>query len=420
MSPPARTEVVVVGAGLSGLSAATRLAAAGCDVHVLEAGNHAGGRLATDVVDGFVVDRGFQVLNTGYPRVADLDLEDLHLGWFERGAVLRVDGHPHRVVDPRRRPTAVPAALTAPLGSLREKAAVVAFSLRAAYSPVGRLLSAPESDAAAALRRAGVGETAVERFFRPFLAGVLLENELATSSRYVDLLWRSFVRGSVGLPAAGMQAIGRQLADRLDPERVHLRTPVHAVAPGSVRVDGGAVQARAVVVATDPGTADGLIPGLGSAAPRQVTTHFHVLRASPWSLPLIVLGEPGGRLVNSAVVSDAQPAYSPDGRALVASSTLRPTSERDVREEIAAAHGVAASELAHLTTVTVTGAQPAALPPLQPRRPVDLGDGLYVCGDHRDTPSIQGAMASGARAARAVLRALRPAPPSDHPARGAR
>ena len=142
-----------------------------------------------------------------------------------------------------------------------------------------------------------------------------------------------------------------------------------------------------------------------------MTTHLHVLPASPWSLPLIVLGQPGGRLVNSAVVSDAQPTYSPDGRALVASSTLLPTDERDVRAEIAAAHGVAPSELSHLTTVTVTGAQPAALPPLQLRRPVDLGDGLYVCGDHRDTPSIQGAMASGARAARAVLRSPRP----DHP-----
>jgi predicted NAD/FAD-dependent oxidoreductase len=113
-------------------------------------------------------------------------------------------------------------------------------------------------------------------------------------------------------------------------------------------------------------------------------------------------------LVNSAVVSDAQPRYSPDRRALVASSTLDPSEEDEVRAEIAAAHDVSPSDLEHLTSVTVSGAQPAALPPLQLRRPVDLGDGLFVCGDHRDTPSIQGAMASGARAARAVLRALRP------------
>nr|WP_204261313.1 NAD(P)/FAD-dependent oxidoreductase [Blastococcus saxobsidens] len=411
VSTPQQAEVVVVGAGLAGLSAASRLAAAGVDVHVLEASGHVGGRLATERIDGFVVDRGFQVFNTGYPRAADLDLPALELGWFERGAIVRAGGRAHPVVDPRRRPGSALGTATAPLGGLREKAALVAFSLRAGYAPVDRLLARPETTAAQSLRRAGVGDAAIERFLRPFLAGVLLEEELATSSRYVDLLWRSFVRGATGLPASGMQAIGEQLAGRLDPGRVHLGTPVRSVAPGTVGTDDGPWSAGAVVVATDPGTAAGLLPAVEASAPRQVTTHLHVLPESPWPSALIVLGQPDGRLVNSAVVSDAQPRYSPDGRALVASSTLGPTRETDVRGEVAAAHGVSPSELEHLTTVTVPGAQPAALPPLQLRRPVDLGDGVYVCGDHRDTPSIQGAMASGARTARAVLRALRPTRP---------
>ncbi|SFO27310.1 Phytoene dehydrogenase-related protein [Geodermatophilus obscurus] len=409
MPPPARAEVVVVGAGLAGLSVATRLAAAGCDVHVLEASGHVGGRLETDRVDGFVVDRGFQVLNTGYPRAADLDLPALELGYFTPGAVVRVDGRAHRVADPRRRPTALPDTLRAPIGSLTEKVAVAAFSARAGYWPVPRLLAAPETTAAEHLRRAGVGETALERFFAPFLAGVLLEDRLETSSRYLDLLWRSFARGATGLPAQGIQAIGEQLAAGVGAGRVHTGVRVGAVTGSQVSSDAGPVHADAVVVATDPGTAAGLLPAVEAAAPRQVTTHYHVLPASPWTEPLIVLGTPGGRLVNSVVLSDAQPGYSPDGRALVASNSLVPTREADVRDEVARLHDVAAADLEHLTTVTVTGAQPAALPPLRHRRPVDLGGGLYVCGDHRDTPSIQGAMASGRRAAAAVLRALRPA-----------
>jgi phytoene dehydrogenase-like protein len=144
MPLPSRAEVVVVGAGLAGLSAATRLAAAGCDVHVLEAAQHAGGRLASERVDGFVVDRGFQVLNTGYPRVAaDLDLAALRLGWFWPGAVVRVDGRAHRVVDPRRHPTAVLDTALAPLGGPLRKAAIAGFSARAAFTPVPRLLAAP-------------------------------------------------------------------------------------------------------------------------------------------------------------------------------------------------------------------------------------------------------------------------------------
>jgi phytoene dehydrogenase-like protein len=404
MAAPARAEVVVVGAGLAGLSAATRLAAAGCDVHVLEASASAGGRLATERIDGFVVDRGFQVLNTGYPRVADLDVEALRPGWFERGAIIRVDGTAHRVVDPRSRPSSAPGLLAAPLGSLREKAALAVFSLRAAYTPVDRMLRREERSAVESLRAAGVGEAALERFLRPFLAGVLLEEDLVTSSRYLDLLWRSFVRGSFALPAEGIQAIGAQLAARVGAERVHLGTPVRSVERGSVVTDDGTCRADAVVVATDPETAARLLPGLEASAPRQVTTHLHLLPESPWSSPLIVLGQPGGRLTNSAVLTDAQPNYSPDGRALVASSSVAPITEAEVRDEIARAHDVPAAELDHLTTVTVTGALPAALPPLDLRRPVDLGGGLYVCGDHRDTPSIQGAMASGARTARAVLR----------------
>jgi phytoene dehydrogenase-like protein len=323
---------------------------------VVEASGHVGGRLATGRIDGFVVDRGFQVLNTGYPRVAaDLDVAALDMGWLWPGAVIRHDGRASRVVDPRRHPTTALGTLRAPIGSTPAKAAIAAYSARAGYTPVERLLREPETTAEQRLRAAGVGNEALERFFRPFLAGVLLESELATSSRYLDLLWRSFARGRIGLPMAGMQAVGEQLAARLDPARLHLHLRVSSVAAG--------------------------------------------------------VGTPGGRLVNSVVLTDAQPAYSPDGRALLASSTLDVTTEAEVRDEIARLHDVPTAELQHLTSVTVPNAQPAALPPLQLRRPVDLGDGIYVCGDHRDTPSIQGAMASGARAARAVLRALRPREP---------
>ena len=409
MPVPERVEVVVLGAGLAGLSAATRLAAAGVDVLVLEAGGHAGGRLATERVDGFVVDRGFQVFNTGYPRAADLDLPALRMGFFWPGAVIRVGGRAHRVADPRKHPGALLDTVRSPLGSLPRKVAIGAFSARAGYLPVSRLLSAPEVTAEEALLAAGVGSTALERFFRPFLAGVLLESELATSSRYLDLLWRSFVRGPIGLPADGMQAVGTQLAGRLPEGTLHLGVRAEEVRGDAVRTVEGTVRADAVVVATDPGTAARLVPALaGASAPRQVTTHLHVLPRSPWDSPLIVLGSPGGQLVNTVVLSDAQPAYSPDGRALVASSTLAETTEAQVRGEVARAHGVSPTELEHLTSVTVHGAQPAATPPLVLRRPVDLGGGLFVCGDHRDTPSIQGAMASGARTARAVLRAVRP------------
>src|SRR3712207_2583840 len=248
MPLPSRAEVVVVGAGLAGLSAAVRLAQAGRDVHVVEAGASAGSRLATERVDGFVVDRGFQVLNTGYPRVADLDVPALEMGWFWPGAVLRADGRTHRLVDPRRHPATAPGTLRAPIGSLVAKGAIAAYSAEAAYTPVARLLRQPETTAEVRLRAAGVGDRALERFFRPFLAGVLLESELATSSRYLDLLWRSFARGRIGLPSRGMQSVGEQLAARLPDGALHLHLRVTAVGTGEVTTAEGQVRADAVVV----------------------------------------------------------------------------------------------------------------------------------------------------------------------------
>src|SRR3712207_4095554 len=164
-----------------------------------------------------------------------------------------------------------------------------------------------------------------------------------------------------------MQSVGEQLAARVGADRVHLGVPVTTVAGDAVTTDAGRTRADAVVVATDPATASALVPGVTASAPRQVTTHLHVLPASPTGEPLLVLGVPGGRLVNSVVLTDAQPAYSPDGRALVASSSLAPTREADVRAEVAALHGIGPGDLEHLTSVTVPQAQPAAVPPLRLR-----------------------------------------------------
>ena len=130
--------------------------------------------------------------------------------------------------------------------------------------------------------------------------------------------------------------VPEQLAAQAGDDHVHLGVRATAVRGDAVDTDDGRTRADAVVVATDPGTAAELVPGLTASAPRQVTTHLHVLPASPTGEPLLVLGTPGGRLVNSVVLTDAQPAYSPDGRALVASSSLAPTREADVRAALAA------------------------------------------------------------------------------------
>ncbi|MFF0103363.1 NAD(P)/FAD-dependent oxidoreductase [Micromonospora sp. NPDC005257] len=406
------TDVVVVGGGLAGLAAARRLHRAGVPWRLLEAADRLGGRAATDRVDGFLLDRGFQVLNTAYPRLAGLvDVGALGMGWFTPGVLVRRGDRLERLVNPLREPAGAPATLTAGIGSLTDRLRFGALAAGYATLPVGRLLHTPETTAEKALRRAGLSDAIIEELLRPFLSGVLLDRELATSSHVLAVIMRSFARGRIGLPADGMAALPRALAAPLPAELIDLNTPVTEVAPGRVRTPSGEITCRAVVVAVDPPAAATLLPGLTRVRMHAYTTYYHRTGTAPLDEPILLLdGDRRETIANTVVVSRAAPTYAPDGQHLVATSVVGPQTppEPVIRRELDRLYGRSTADWTHLTTVTVPDALPAAPPPQgRLRKPVALGDGLYVAGDHRDSPSIQGALASGWRTVGAVLADLR-------------
>ncbi|MCW2620868.1 MAG: amine oxidase, flavin-containing [Frankiales bacterium] len=385
----------MVGAGLAGLACARRLHHAGVAVRVLEAGDAVGGRVRTDVVDGMLLDRGFQVHNTGYPEAGRvLDHDALALRTFRAGALVRIGAGLHRVADPRRVPAWAIGTARAPIGSVRDKAAITRLAAVDGFGAVGRLKARDETTTHARLRAAGVSDTAIDRFFRPFLSGVFLEDRLDTSSRFFDLVWRSFVRGASCLPAAGMGAIPAQLAAGLD---VQLGTAVTRLP-----------SARALVVATGAVAAGELLPGLPVPAFRSVTTLYHLAPEAPTTEPAIVLdGESGGPVANTVVLTNVAPSYAP-GRHLVSSSVVSGSAqEADVRAHLQRIYDVDTGAWEHVRTYDIREALPSMAPPLGDlRKDVRVRDGVYVCGDHRDTASIQGALVSGRRAATAVLEDL--------------
>ncbi|ADU09042.1 NAD(P)/FAD-dependent oxidoreductase [Micromonospora aurantiaca] len=406
------TDVVIVGGGLAGLAAARRLHRAGVPWRLLEAGDRLGGRVATDRVDGFLLDRGFQVLNTAYPRLTGLvDVGTLTMGWFTSGVLVRRGDRLERLVNPLREPTGAPGTLTAGIGSLTDRLRFATLAAGYATVPVGRLLDTPETSAEKALRRAGLSDAIIEELLRPFLSGVLLDRELATSSHVLAVVMRSFARGRIGLPADGMQALPKALAAPLPAELIELNTPVTDVAPGRVRTPSGEITCRAVVVAVDPPAAATLLPGLSKVRMHAYTTYYHRTDTAPLDEPILLLdGDRRELIANTVVVSRAAPTYAPDGQHLVATSVVGPQAppEPVIRRELDRLYGRSAADWTHLTTVAVPDALPATPPPQgRLRKPVALGDGLYVAGDHRDSPSIQGALASGWRTVGAVLAELR-------------
>ena len=416
------TDVIIVGAGLAGLSCARHLHAHGVPFQIIEAADAVGGRVRTDRVDGFLLDRGFQVLLTAYPETQRaLDYEALDLKPFYEGALVRTGGRFHRVADPLRRPFDAPATLLAPAGSLQDKLRVAWLRWNVVRGSLGEVFGRPETTTLEALRRRwGFSDRMIDAFFRPFLGGILLDRDLQASSRMFEFVFRMFSKGATAVPAAGMEAIPRQLAAALPPTSVRLSTTVARAEPGAVHLEGGEkLEAGAVVVAVEAPAAVRLLNGAGSLADvrtsgRSTANLYYVADVPPMREPILVLGadEAEGPINNLVVLTNAAPSYAPPGKALVSISVLgNPTGddaelERRVRRQLRMWFGEAAQRWAHLRTYRIPYALPDQAPPFlsPPERPLKLTDGLYLCGDHRRTASINGAMAAGRHAAELALR----------------
>jgi hypothetical protein len=314
------------------------------------------------------------------------------------------------VTDPVRDPRSLANLRRGLPGSVRDVAALFAMSAHDGAVPVRRLKEAADEPARVSLRAAGLTQPFIDGVLRPFFAGVFLEPDLATSSRMLHLVWRSMIRGRISLPAGGVGTVPDQLAKRLPDGCLKLESPVqHLRDEGVLLADGRDIRARTVVVATGAAEASGLVPDLPAAATRAVTTFHHVADRSPLRRPTVLVdGE--GELLNTVVLTEVCPDYAPEGRILISTSVLGeagPADEKAVRERLAVVYDCDTSRWDFLAHYAIPGALPAMLPPWPLSRPTKVAGGRYVCGDHRATGSVQGAMASGARAAREVLADLR-------------
>ncbi|MBV1856586.1 NAD(P)/FAD-dependent oxidoreductase [Catellatospora tritici] len=401
-------DVAVVGAGLAGLVAARRLHEAGLHVVVYEAADDVGGRVRTDEVDGFLLDRGFQVLCPAYPALAaEFDVPALHLRPFARGLGVYRGEKLHRLRPDLSAPGAVPSGLL-PLG---DAIALAGMAVRDALGSDRQLKRRADRTTLDELIEAGMTPAGVDRLVRPFLSGVFLEDRLDTSGRFFHLMWRTFLRGGATVPAQGMRALPRQLAARLPEVRVGAMV-TRITSDGLVVAGVGAVRAAAVVVATDARTAADLLPGLRRPGWHGVTTFYHDPGPAPLDEALLLVDAEERLVRNTVVLSAAAAGYAPSGHSLVATSVLDtdtplPELEQRVRDRISMLYDTVTGSWRLLAAYRIPHALPAMPAPHPLRRLIRFDERRYVCGDHRDTSSIQGALVSGRRAAQAVLADLR-------------
>ncbi len=408
--------VVIIGAGLAGLCCARQFLRYGVEALVLEAQDDVGGRVRTDLVDGFCLDRGFQVLQTAYPEARrQLNYHALGLRKFEPGALIRTQGRTVRMSDPWRRPGQTISTIFNGLGNFSDRWKLAKLRWHLTHSTLDDLWAETDSATAEYLRSAcGLSSDIVERFFRPWFSGVFLEDKLATSSRFFKFVFRMFALGDAALPENGMGAIAKQLADGLSPSMLRLSTYVESLDGGMVRLEGGEViDCRALVLAVEGPEAARLSGGLIHAPESKSTTCFYYAAPQPpiTESLLVLNGDRTGPINNLCVPSNVAPSYAPPGQALVSVSVVGEqanesvTLESAVRSQLRDWYGSQVDLWIPLRSYYIRHALPSqpahfrnGTAPL-PR----LAEGLYRCGDYCETASIQGAMVSGRRAADAAL-----------------
>jgi len=416
---PERFAVAVIGAGLAGLTAARDISAAGHSVVVFDQNSQVGGRVRSDHVDGFILDRGFQVLLTAYPAAQRrFNYADLDLQAFAPGVRIHIGDDAHRIGDPFREPLSAFATLRAPIFQFGDLARLMFWRRAITRTPGPNIAARGQGTTAELFSALRFSERSIERFFRPFLAGVFFDPDLATSSRLTELVFRSFFTGDVAIPAQGMGALPAQLAAPLQ-HHLRLNTRVERVHEtlDAVTVhltDGDTVQADRVLVATDPpsasaltiaGTLGAVPPGLGT------TTVYYVADEPPTYARTLDLGiAADGPITTCAVLTNIAASYAPAGKSLISVSLIgtgHDSADTDalLRTQLARWYGPLVANWQQLAVYEIAYAQPRQEPRdlVVMARDVQLSARLYVAGDHRDTGTIQGALVSGRRAAAAIL-----------------
>lgn len=409
--------IVIVGAGLAGLACARLLSRAGVPFTLHEAADGVGGRVRSDRVDGFTLDRGFQVLLPAYPEAKRvLDYDELDLRPLYRGAEVHFKNRAHRLADPFNHPLDAAKNFADNLIEWRDKWHTLV--LRKEVSGTSEIeLRIPEMETEDYLRNFGFSEAIIDRFFRPFFGGVFLEKDLRTSARMFLFLYSMFRRGGAALPAHGMQSIPDQLAVALPPDSLKLNSPVVAVRSGEVTLSSGTViRADHIILATSEEVAHRLLPDTGGEKllPGRCTTclYFGTDQPLPKESIIHLDGDGRGPVNNACVISNAAPDYAPAGQHLISTSIIGAPSSNEledvVREQMSHWFGPGARQWRHLRTYQIRNAQPEArqLRLGEKALPTVLAPGLYRCGDYVQDVSINGALLSGRAAAEAVISSL--------------
>ncbi len=411
------TDVLIIGAGLAGLTAARELKKKNISFQILEAEDRVGGRIKTDMLNGYRLDRGFQVLLTAYPETKHyLDYDALKLKTFYPGAIILQEKGKTMLGDPLRQPASLLKTLFARVGTLRDKINILRLRQTLLNVSLDTIFEREEISTAQALKQYGFSPRMIEQFFKPFMGGIFLENDLQTSRRMFDFVFKMFSTGDTAVPALGMEEIPKQLAKPIDSQNILFHKRVKSIENQQVTCeDGSQYEAKKVLIATE---ANSFLAGYAPQAKltsQAVTCVYFYADKPPLSTPILVLDARQNSLINNiAVMSQVAPDYAPQGKTLISVSIngIHQEEENQLSEKIKQLLFPSLGDNVLSWRLLKSYQIAYALPNQQnvqgqlSKETICLGEQLFQTGDHLLNGSINAALQAGRESALAVADSL--------------
>ncbi|MBC7643071.1 MAG: FAD-dependent oxidoreductase [Flavobacterium sp.] len=402
-----KPKITIIGAGISGLTAAVYLHRKGFEINVLEATERAGGRIKTDIVDDFRLDRGFQVLLTDYPETkALLDYEKLNLKRFLPGATVLYDGGKFEIADPFRRPSALLETIFAPVGSLKDKINTFLLKNRLVKITVPQIFNQPETDTFSKLKNYGFSNKMIELFYKPFFSGIFLENDLKTSSNMFDFVMKMFSEGDAAIPELGMEEIPKQLVAMLPKNSIAYNIKVSEISNNKIICEKGQIiETDTIIIATEATSfAKKYIPE-NKQKFQSVTNVYFESNFAPTNKSIVVLNASTKRkwVNNLTVISNISYKYAPTNKVLIAVSLNGSydlddkTLSENMKTELGQWYGNQVTNWKMIKTYKIKYALPNQdfVSNELSNSEMQINQNLFICGDHLFNGSINAAMKSG-------------------------
>lgn len=407
--------ITIIGAGISGLTAAVYLHRKGFKVQILEASERAGGRIKTDLIDGFRLDRGFQVLLTEYPETkALLDYEKLNLKRFLPGATVLYENGQFEIADPFRRPSALFSTLLAPVGSLKDKLNTFFLKNKLIRISIPTIFKQVETDTISQLKKYGFSTKMIERFYKPFFSGIFLENDLKTSSNMFDFVMKMFSEGDAAIPALGMEEIPKQLLAMLPENSILYNVQVSAIENNKIICESGQVfEADKIIIATEATGFASQYISKNKQNFNQVTNVYFEAKVAPTKKAVVVLNASVNKkwANNLTVMTNISDEYAPENKVLIAVSFNGIPAITDellaenMKKELKIWYGNQVEDWKMLKTYRVNYALPnqEKVANEVTQSEIQISEKLFICGDYLLNGSINAAMKSGRLVAELIV-----------------